>query len=109
MIANVEENGPYVVISKGFALPHNNFEDGTFRLGMNMIRLKTPVSFDAEDNDPVEFVCCLSPVDHKSHLKAFFNLVNMLRNDRFKEELRAAESPDEIYEIIKKYEYRIKE
>ena len=69
MIANIEENGPYIVLSKGFAVPH-------------------------EGLDPVEFVCCLSAVDHKTHLKAFFNLVNMLHN---------GDSPcSEMVEIVSK-------
>ena len=58
-----------------------------------MIRLKTPVPFESGDYDPVEFVCALSAVDHKTHLKAFFNLVNLLRSEDFKEAFRRAETP----------------
>lgn len=43
MIENVLENGSYIVISKGFALPHEGFELGSKKVGMNMIRLKEPV------------------------------------------------------------------
>lgn len=80
MIANIEENGPYIVLSKGFAVPH-------------------------EGLDPVEFVCCLSAVDHKTHLKAFFNLVNMLHNEEFKEMLHRCRTTEEAATIIEKYEY----
>lgn len=107
MIANIEENGPYIVLSKGFAVPHEGLEQGSKRLGMNLIRLKEPVNFDADDLDPVEFVCCLSAVDHKQHLQAFFNLVNMLQNDEFKEMLRACETPEEIARVIEMYELKI--
>ena len=105
MIANVEENGPYIVLSKGFAVPHEGLEQGSIRVGMYLIRLKTPVSFGAEEFDPVEFVCCLSAVDHKTHLKAFFNLVNMLQEDTFKEMLRQCATPAEAASIIERYEY----
>ena len=105
MIANIEENGPYVVLSKGFAVPHEGLEAGSIRVGMYMIRLKTPVPFGAEELDPVEFVCCLSAVDHKTHLKAFFNLVNMLHNEKFKEMLHCCRTPEEATTIIEKYEY----
>ena len=88
MIHNIEENGPYIVLSDGFAVPHEGLEQGSVKVGMNLIRLKHPVHFGADDFDPVEFVCCLSAVDHKMHLKAFFNLVNMLRNEEFKEALK---------------------
>ena len=105
MIANVEENGPYIVLSKGFAVPHEGLEQGSIRVGMYLIRLKTPVSFGAEEFDPVEFVCCLSAVDHKTHLKAFFNLVNMLQAEEFKEMLRQCATPAEAASIIERYEY----
>lgn len=105
MIANIEQNGPYIVLSKGFAVPHEGLEQGSIRVGMHLIRLKTPVSFGAEELDPVEFVCCLSAVDHKTHLKAFFNLVNMLRDDSFKRLLHESTTPAEAASVIEKYEY----
>lgn len=78
---------------------------------MNLIRLKTPVIIEDEDGDreEVRFFCCLSTVDHKKHMKAFFHLVNMLTNERFKEELLGAKSARETAKIIKTYEHRIKE
>ena len=76
MIANVEENGPYCDI-KGFAFStYEGIGMGALKLGMSVYPAKTPVPF-GEDLDLVEFVCCLSPVDHSSHLKALFHLVNM--------------------------------
>lgn len=74
---------------------------------MNLIRLKTPVPFGDEEFDPVEFVCCLSAVDKKTHLKAFFNLVNMLQNEEFKQKLRECQTPEEANLIIEKYEYTV--
>ena len=109
MIENVVENGPYVVISEGFALPHEGLNSGTKKIGMNLIRLKNPIDFgDGEDAEKgIKFVCCLSAIDHKSHLKAFFNLVNMLGQERFKTAIENANSEYELAEIIRKYEYSI--
>lgn len=104
MIRNIEENGPYIVLSKGFALPHEGVGQGTRKLGMSFIRLLKPVKFGAKERDPVEFVCCLSAVDHKTHLKAFFHLVNMLKKDEFKEELRKCRTPEDVTETILRYE-----
>lgn len=109
MIANIEENGPYIVLSQGFAVPHEGVEQGSIKVGMNLIRLKRPVEFGAEELDPVEFVCCMSAVDHKTHLKAFFNLVNMLRNETFKRELRESRTPEEAARVIERYEYEAAE
>lgn len=105
MISNIEENGPYVVLSPGFAVPHEGLEAGSIKVGMHLIRLKTPVNFGSEEFDPVEFVCCLSAVDHKIHLKAFFNLVNMLQTEEFKKKLHECRTSVEAARIIEEYEY----
>lgn len=104
MIRNVEENGPYIVISKGFAVPHEGIGQGSLKTGMSLIRLKDPVEFGHEDHDPVEFVCCLSAADHNTHLKAFFNLVNMVRDEQFLKELRNCRTAKEAAAILASYE-----
>ena len=111
MLDNVRENGAYIVLSPGFALPHEGFDRGCNEIGMNLIRLTKPVvieDIDGEINE-VKFFCCMSTEDHKKHLKAFFHLVNMLTNKEFKEELWNAATPQEAADIIKKYEMRIKQ
>lgn len=105
MIHSIEEYGSYVVLSKGFAMPHAKVEEGSIRLGMHLIRLKNPVPFGVEELDPIEFVCCLSAIDHKSYLKAFFSLVNMLRDAEYRQMLHEAECPEEMAGIIEKYEH----
>lgn len=107
MIHNIEENGPYIVLSQGFAVPHEGLEQGSIKVGMNLIRLKEPVTFDDEEPNLVEFVCCLSAVDHKTHLKAFFNLVNMLKDEGFKTQLHNCKTSEEAARIIEKYEYNV--
>lgn len=110
MIHNVLENGAYIVISPGFALPHEGYDMGSNKVGMNLIRLERPVIIQDIDGQLAEvtFFCCMSTIDHKKHMKAFFHLVNMLTNREFKEELFQAETSEQTAEIIKKYELRIK-
>lgn len=105
MIRNIEENGPYVVISPGFALPHDAVDAGTRKVGMNLIRLKEPILFGDEEAEPVRFVCCLSAVDHDRHLKAFFHLVNLLQNPAFKHMLENSMSAEQMAAEIRKFEY----
>lgn len=108
MIANIEENGPYVVISPGFACPHAELEGGSVKVGMNLICLQEPVEFgDEEEPNPVKFVCCLSAIDHKAHLKAFFNLINLLQKPGFKEQLGQCTDPQEVSAFIEKMEYTL--
>lgn len=106
MISNIEENGPYIILSPGFAVPHEGVEMGTIKVGMSLIRLKTPVLFE-EEEEPVDFICVLSAVDHKTHLKAFFHLVNMLKTPDFKTELRACRTSQEAASVIEKYNYEL--
>ncbi|MGI6110117.1 MAG: BglG family transcription antiterminator [Eubacteriaceae bacterium] len=107
MIHNIDENGQYIVLTDGFAFPHEGLEQGSVKVGMNLIRLQEPVHFDDEDLKPVDLVCCLSAVDHKTHLKAFFNLVNILQTDTFKKEIHQVKTPEEAAALIEKYEYTL--
>lgn len=107
MISNIEEVGPYVVLCPGFAVPHEGMNMGSIKVGMNFIRLKTPVDFGEPDYDPVRFICCLSPVDRKTHLKSFFNLVNLIQTDEFKDALVNAKTPEEAARVIEEYEYQV--
>src|SRR5699024_7676120 len=36
MLDNIRENGAYIVISPGFALPHEGFDTGCIKVGMNL-------------------------------------------------------------------------
>lgn len=107
MLQNLDENDSYMVISPGFAFPHASLDSGALRTGMSLIRLKRPVAFGHEEFDPVDLVCCLSAVDSQRHLKAFFNLVNMLQTDDFKQKLRLARGPEQAHEIIRTYELMV--
>lgn len=109
MIANIEENGPYVVLTPGFAMPHEGVDAGPLEMGFSLVRLAQPINFGEPDNDPVEFVCCLSATDHNSHLRAFFNLVALMRNADFRSELHQAWTPEQASAIIERWELGLPE
>lgn len=67
IVNSIKKYGPYVVISKGFAIPHTRPEDGSLGIGFSLITLKEPIYFDPED-DPVEVMICFSAVDSETHL-----------------------------------------
>lgn len=104
MVKNIEVMGPYIVLSQGFALPHESPDNGGKRLGMHLIRLKNPVNFGDQLHDPIEFVCCLSTIDKDSHLKAMFHLMNLLSKSDFCENIRKAKTAEDIYQVIYEYE-----
>jgi transcriptional antiterminator/mannitol/fructose-specific phosphotransferase system IIA component (Ntr-type) len=104
MITTIEKNGAYIVVAPGVAIPHAAPIYGAKDLSVSIIRLKNPVSFGHEKNDPVEFIICLSVLDSKSHLKAFFSMMNMICNKEFIKSLQGANSPREILNIIRYFE-----
>lgn len=104
IIANIEENGPYVVLTPEFALPHEGIDKGVREVGFSLVRLVRPVEFGAEDLDPVRFVCCMATTDHRIHLRAFFNLLNMMRSADFREALAAARTSEEAADLIALWE-----
>ena len=105
MIENVMENGPYIVVAPGFALPHEALNAGASKVGMSLIRLKTPVPFGKEEMDPIEWVCCLSAINKETHLKAMFQLVNLFYTQSFREKIKECKTGEEIYKIIEQFEY----
>lgn len=105
MIKNVMENGPYIVVAPGFALPHEALNAGASKVGMSLIRLKTPVPFGKEEMDPIEWVCCLSAINKETHLKAMFQLVNLFYNQSFRVKIKECKKGEEIYKIIEQFEY----
>lgn len=108
MIQMIEENGPYMVLAQGFALPHAQITDGVYRTGFCLARLKEPVSFHAGILDPIRYVCVLSAKDNKTHLNAFFELVNLLQINHFKKALDQANTGYEIVEAIKHHKKYLK-
>ncbi|MDF2880687.1 MAG: hypothetical protein K0R54_1244 [Clostridiaceae bacterium] len=107
MIRNVEENGPYIVISEGFAIPHSSIDEGSMRLAFNLIRLKNPVVFNAGIFDPIKYLCVINAVDKEKHLNALFNLINLLQISEFKEALNKAKTSKDIAKVIELFERRI--
>lgn len=108
MIQNVKENGPYIVLAPGFAMPHEALNAGAKEVGMSLIRLSNPVPFGKEQFDPVEWVCCLSAIDKEIHLKAMFHLINLFHNPDFRKEAALANTGKEVYQLIEKYEYEMR-
>lgn len=105
VIQNIKEVGPYVVITKGIALPHATNKVGVNRTAMSFARLATPVEFGSADNDPVEFLFMLATTDSTSHIDALRCLAELLSSDvDFRGFLRRATTGDEVVDFIRTFE-----
>lgn len=100
VVENVKEVGPYIVITKGVALPHASNEKGVNKTSMSLITLSNPINFGNKNNDPVEFVFMLAPKDSKSHLRALSDLAEILGRKEFLNLLKGAKTVEEILSYI---------
>ena len=88
-------------IGNGIAIPHGKLEEDTLRAVGVFVQLETPIAFDAIDNQPVDLLfALLVPADQtKTHLHTL-SLVAKRLDKTICRRLRAAQSDEELYQII---------
>jgi PTS system ascorbate-specific IIA component len=99
MITSVEEHGPYIVISPGFALAHSRPSPAVLATGMSWVRLVEPVNFNSP-NDPVRLIAGLAAKDEQEHLQVMAALAGALRNPASRAELDRAPTPAAIRALL---------
>lgn len=103
-IRNVKEIGPYIVITKGVAIPHASNKLGVSATAISLLRLNHGVNFGNKQNDPVKYIFMLATVNASSHIKALSELTTLLSEKEFYQIIDSAISPKEIVDYIKKFE-----
>ncbi|WP_176611845.1 PTS sugar transporter subunit IIA [Actinomadura sp. WMMB 499] len=91
----VEQNGPYIVLTKGLALVHARPEEGGLAVGVGVTRLAAPVEFGHPDNDPVDLLLAFCTPDPDVHVGTLSGLARALSGG-LADRLRAASGPDEL-------------
>ena len=99
MIDSVRELGPYIVLTKGFALAHAAPSEVVKRTGISLINLEKPVDFGSS-NDPVSVVMCMACVDKQSHIEHLQKLAMKLMEEGMIDKLGRCETDDELYKTI---------
>ena len=99
MIDIFNEFGPYIVISEGIAMPHSRPETGALRSGFCVVRLKKPIEFGNEENDPVKLIVGLSAKDDESHLEVI-QFISLLLDSEVNQSILFEGSLDEIKQLI---------
>lgn len=103
MIENINKYGPYIVISKGVALPHASISNNVKETSFLLVRLKKPVNFGVESLDPVKYVCILAVNKDKNHIKALFQFNNLINNKEFRQKLDKAKGSEEVEKLVEEY------
>ena len=100
MIEGYERVGPYIVIAPGIAIPHSRPDNGALQSGFSLIRLKQPISFGHEKNDPVKLVCAISGIGDNGHIEMLQKIAMVLGDkDKFNKIMHAKDY-DELSKII---------
>ena len=99
MIRSVEELGPYIVLTRGFALAHSAPCPSVIHTGISLITLKDPVEFGS-NNDPVNVVMCLACVDKTSHIETLQKIARVLMQKGSIERLAESKTVEELYQKI---------
>lgn len=98
MIENVVNNGPYIVIMPGLAIPHARPEHGVIKTGMSLLKLSKSVKFP-EDKD-VQLVIVLAANDANTHLELISELTDLLLKDDSMENLFSSKSAEEVIRCL---------
>jgi len=99
IIKNVEDNGPYIVIVPGVAIPHANAEsDNVLGTAIAFTKFNKPIKFGKDINAKLFFT--LAAKDPKEHLKNIGDLSEMLMTDDMIDKLLEVRNLKELKEII---------
>jgi transcriptional antiterminator/mannitol/fructose-specific phosphotransferase system IIA component (Ntr-type) len=103
MISLLHRHGPYMVVAPGIALLHALPQDGALEQGMALLRLRAPVSFGHESNDPVDIIFAFACTDGRSHLLSLDQLTRLLDDAAAVRAMREARTTREIYDLLLRF------
>ncbi|TGD23175.1 PTS sugar transporter subunit IIA [Companilactobacillus suantsaicola] len=99
IIKNVEDNGPYIVIVPGVAMPHANAKsDNVVGTAIGFTKFNDSVDFGPDSHAKLFFT--LAARDPDEHLKNIGELSDMLMTDGLIEKLMDVKNIDDLKEII---------
>ncbi|MCD8148733.1 MAG: PTS sugar transporter subunit IIA [Clostridiales bacterium] len=101
MVNNVKKMGPYIVITRGIALPHAFATEGVIRSCISLATLSRPVEFGNKINDPVSLVICIAVSDKKEHMREMAHLIDLISDKEAVQKIQDAGSAAEILAIIR--------
>ncbi|WP_340081941.1 BglG family transcription antiterminator [Terribacillus sp. FSL K6-0262] len=94
------EKDPYIVIGPGIAIPHASPEDGVFRTGMSLLKIKNGVQYLGHR---IHILVVIAAKDKKEHIHALMQLMKLSKSkEDMKNMINAAGIP-EMKRIILQY------
>lgn len=99
-IQAVEEMGAYIVIMPGVAFGHSRPDETVKESCIQFIRLKEPVEFGSEQNDPVKLVFLFASNDDMGHIGVLQDLAQLLMQPENVEILMKSQEEEVIRELL---------
>ena len=99
MITNIEEMGPYVVLSKDIAMPHARPEDGANKSAISVLKVNNRVKFD--ENKNVNIIIALACSSDEDHIKTLQYVSKTLSDQNNYKEFVESKNIEQIYKILK--------
>lgn len=100
MIDVVEKQGPYINIGPEIALAHSRPRASVKHIGLSLLKTNDDVNLVTKDH-PVKLWFVLAATDSNSHLGVIQQLSQALMDAERTKKLLAAQSVDEILDILK--------
>lgn len=104
MVQNISRFGPYIVFVPGVAVAHAGWDDGSRNLAVSLIRLRRPIAFGHEKNDPVRWVFCVGTAEGNEHVAALFQLMKIITDNQIRQQMEEIKNPEELLELFRKNE-----
>jgi len=92
----IVRHGPYMVLAPGTALVHAKPSDGVNELCLGLSVASAGVPFGHPEFDPVDVVFVLGATDHRSHITALWELLDLIGKAEFREDLRRCHNGSEV-------------
>ena len=102
MIDSYQRFGPYMVMAPGLALPHARPGGNVKEPCISFLKLKEPVCFHHQCNDPVWVVFALGGVSDDGHIELLQDLSSLLAGERMIEKLTALNTYEELEKLMEK-------
>lgn len=102
MIDTFHNLGPYMVIAPGIAIPHGKPGDLVNEDCICFCRLKNPVKFGNENNDPVRYMFAIGAHESGGHLDMLRELSLFLMQEGNIDRLSEINTKEEFLDLLKK-------
>jgi transcriptional antiterminator/mannitol/fructose-specific phosphotransferase system IIA component len=100
MVDVITDYGFYMYMGSGVLLLHAKPTDGVNHLCMSMLKLDKPFIYDQNTLPETDIIIVLGATDDNSHLKALFQLNELIQHAEFMDSIRAANKPAQIINTL---------